>query len=632
MEPGEKTVENSSTVNKEKKNSVNPDREKKKQELFVILKTLLLQMEDKPPHVVINILVHLDFNLIVLLAEQESSIREAFNSEQFYKEYLKLHYNKGIVEEKDKDVTYKELFYYIKRCENISEDLEIDYIVTTGKYHLLKYLLSLPLYNINMVTHEQIALCQNIDMLQLYIDEKKKNFLNRNKENSNGIIQGSGHFNATEEGELFGYQIDQRSENIQMMRYSIRTDNVEWFHHVINVLEIESHYVLIIEAFKYNCLNMLKEFHRKMNYNLRISISESYPGLDFVILEKLLLSLLISYNDCNSDDSDSNDKKNKNSKDRTADNNIKLISLLNYVFIEEKLLDVDYFILNMERSTLEMPHMEISDPQNDLHFKQMKKLMYYIGSTGNEDIINFFLNTMSILCEFKENRKKILIGRLLNGICRSGNVLTLKVYFKMYSNLFGILICDDNIDYDFPSTIRYIITVENIIRSNSIEMISAFQKLNLLKLPDKYKINPIVYTVSCETLQIFDLLYESFFIKYTDEEFMKDILNTKSGLYYLNSYKPLLLQLRERGLVDPYQMITMLLNNNTDVDYEDKIKKIIWIFKIEIDNMIDHIIKICDILNITQCTRIRTLRTILYNISYLNKKQFHELSEGINNK
>jgi len=628
-----------------------------------LISNILSHFKDKPQLIIINILIRLDINLIKLLASFDTNIDDIYNTDIFYRRYLEFHYGIGIAKEKPLSLNYKEWFEYIRKCENIVNSREIDRICYRGKYYTFKHLLSLPSYNINMVNNSSVALSCNKQCLELYLNERRNNYFKCRYEDMKPNNE-----------QIRYYELQQRDYHYFNILKRSAVISPEWFECVKDILNklisCQPKEIFIMEAFMFNNINMILYFKEHYNYDLKSVISNILEDAneDHISIILLIRQLLIN----NEDDVNYNVDMVKQKQDK----NERLYTLLNYVFITEAILDINYFKDN------EYINSDRKKAKYRMYTDNLSEIIKHIGITGSKLIIDFFLTSLGIIDyinNFKEQNNDEYLemynkyySSLLNGICISGNVDLLKEYIKTY--ITGINEIEDNINSDINriedniditeiSLQNYdIIHIINIIQSNNMNMISYMNEIGkidkniFLKSSRKENIekentilfqnrciNPIVCVLNNDSEQIFDYLYDIFLKTYPpitnieNDEYVKsrysnlllDIIHTRFGINYINPYKYMLCHLYNKThLTEPHLLMFLLLSNVNS--FIDDIKNVIWLFELPSNDIYDFLLALREIPDEKLQKNICQLVVSLFQIKYFTYEQASIIQDSNN--
>ena len=523
------------------------------------------------PHIDINILSHLEYNLINYLARFSPYLLKLIDTEEFYMGYITAHYGTNILNEKDdsssrdvnkdttfsssirteKDIkrekiTYKQWYNYLLRNDVIFFWGNVNELIRKGKYYLVKYIFE---------KHEQI---NNYHHHPYSIGESK----------NMKIV------------DLLGDISDDTTLISEILEGAAKT-NPEWFEELLNKFNVNHNEInlggYLYHAFLSNNLNMVKYFR-------------NIYQIDFNIIQRNVFDLLNSLFYLNVREIKKNSLKHENENDYTSPT----LDLLRYLFIETHMLDVNYF-RNGSQQFINAGVNINNYTEGYGYLYDIMRLIGYIGKSGDDKLISFFLNNLNIMSNFNNKTKISLHLTLLNSIAESGNTTLFKKYFNIVKEMLTeevIVMNNLNISNSNETNLLKLITPSSGIKSGNMEMVKHFDSLglfdgrvyeknrkNVMQVEGSDVVNIIVYALNAENIDIFDYLSPKLIDEeYTSQYLSPDILATESGLDINNNniYDPLLFILYSRGMINLYDMISFSF-------YHPEvyiIVEIIWIFKL----------------------------------------------------
>jgi len=525
------------------------------------------------PHIDINILVNFDYKFITYLAQFSPYLLNLIDTENFYMEYIIAHYGRNILNEKDlnsdrkEKLSYKQWFNYLIRNDTIFFKIEINRIIQQGKYYLTKHIFE---------KHTQKNYMY--DMFLYYIGKSENiNMVN--------ILDN----------------IDENWELINEVLVGASQTNPEWFEELINKFNVDFNEInipyFIHGTFIANNLTMVKHLINKYKATFDEYTDEgNIYGLLYGLIEVFTFNIK---------------QIKKDSLEHEKDENYisSTLKLLKYVFIESEKLNINYFRNTSQR--LINNGVDINDENNEnIYLRSITELTRYLGESGDDKLVSFFLNDLNIMVNFNNFVKVSLYIILLHSIAGSGNVTLFKKYFNIVKEILSEeIIIQNNLDLQDSNetNLLKLIDPKAAIDSGNIEMVKHFDSLDLfdgrmyekivrpkmiIEGPDV--VNIIVYALNSENMEIFNYLND----KFADTEyfvsniFQRDILETGSGLGDNNNnvYDPLLFTLYLRGIINLYDIIAF----DPYQDYpEDNIVELIWIFRMPSSDFISFL-KIID--------------------------------------
>lgn len=502
------------------------------------------------PYLDTNILANLNYDFVQYLARFSDYLQNLITSEEFYQKYIETHYGKGIWEEKEKDISPVDWIDYISRNENILFVPAIIHIIKHGYYHLLKYLLEKHDYNSYLIIeiipgslkddfYESIGKSGNMKIVDFFLDIIPKD----PSPPPRWIIP------------------------LNIIKGACSRD-VDWYLSILNKLNKSPKPLHLLEAFTFNNLELFKYLYLKYKFNLQDTIISI--GINFSSMWHLVM-LLTGGKKC--------------------------YPMLQYVFEEKSILDINYFKNLQNEQNL----------QNEENYKEFlanfDSLAKNIGQTSEEEIIQFFispqkLDIFSVIISLSGIGDVFAnaFGSLITGICKSGNVKLLKEYIQIYKQQTGKNEEDKILLSSIPNLIRDTLAFGNldmILYLDSLQILSKYT--SFLDIND---ILSVVYSFSIKgNVEIVDFLLQKFPL--TEDEMEQNlpsnIIENGLGLNNNDPGKKILEYLRDKKYINPIQLIRDVLFDNIPYNSEGVFSKLIWILNLKPNDVLSNFVNLDEV-------------------------------------